>query len=268
MQLATALVINVLQLCVHVHVQPMGGEDAALLNLMQTCTLVLTTYINFGALTMNSLTVSQTLASLLDPSSVDEYDAPIAAIGILMQVLTFGLLVSFGGVAIKKGALKASGLELPASVRSRFASASVVIQSGAQKGRQLPASVRRHISGFLSSTAEASAIGGNESPPDRTTDFASANPLRCGAKATKSGSPEPDGIELGSIRSGFARPSSRQLSTDEAKSPSALPVPVQRAAAAVRLPAGWTECTTSDSSPYYNNRATGETTWTAPLPPT
>ena len=43
MQLACALVINVLQLCVHIFVWPMGGEDAALLNVMQTGTLVLTT---------------------------------------------------------------------------------------------------------------------------------------------------------------------------------------------------------------------------------
>ena len=43
MQLATALVVNVLQLCVHIEIKPMGGEDSKLLNLMQTCTLVLTT---------------------------------------------------------------------------------------------------------------------------------------------------------------------------------------------------------------------------------
>ena len=43
MQLATALVVNVLQLCVHLIVLPMGGNDAYLLNAMQACTLVLTT---------------------------------------------------------------------------------------------------------------------------------------------------------------------------------------------------------------------------------
>ena len=43
MQLATAQVINVLQLCVHIEIKPMGGEDAQLLNVMQACTLVLTT---------------------------------------------------------------------------------------------------------------------------------------------------------------------------------------------------------------------------------
>ena len=42
MQLATALVINVLQLSVHLAVLPMGGADAVLLNIMQAATLVLT----------------------------------------------------------------------------------------------------------------------------------------------------------------------------------------------------------------------------------
>ena len=112
MQLATALVINVLQLCVHIEIKPMGGKDAALLNLMQTCTLVLTTYINFGALSMNYLKVSQTLAHFVDPASVDEYSASIATIGILMQLLTFGLFLSFGGVAIKEALVKARGTSL------------------------------------------------------------------------------------------------------------------------------------------------------------
>ena len=43
MQLATALVVNVLQLCIHIEIKPMGGEDAGLLNTMQAASLVLTT---------------------------------------------------------------------------------------------------------------------------------------------------------------------------------------------------------------------------------
>ena len=130
MQLATALVINVLQLCVHVYVLPMGGVEAALLNFMQTCTLVLTAYINFGALAMNYLKVSQTLAHYVDPGSVDEYDASIAAIGLLMQLLTFGLFLSFGGVATKKGFAKASSFELPDSVSSRLSAMRIQFGSG------------------------------------------------------------------------------------------------------------------------------------------
>ena len=48
MQLGVALIVNVMQLCVHQTIMPMGGSDAALLNIMLTGTLVLTTYINFG----------------------------------------------------------------------------------------------------------------------------------------------------------------------------------------------------------------------------
>ena len=53
LQLATALVVNVMQLCIHLIVLPMGGKDRVLLNSMQGAALVLTTYINFGALAMN-----------------------------------------------------------------------------------------------------------------------------------------------------------------------------------------------------------------------
>ena len=42
MQLATALIINVLQLCIQIKIEPMGGTDAVLLNAMQAATLVLT----------------------------------------------------------------------------------------------------------------------------------------------------------------------------------------------------------------------------------
>ena len=149
MQLATALVINVLQLCVHVYVLPMGGADAALLNLMQTCTLVLTTYINFGALSMNYLEVSQTLAHYVDPGGVDEYDASIAAIGLLMQLLTFGLFLSFGGVAIKAAVMKARGLDLDA-LRDKFSSPRANKKKPAAAGLQL--SVRPHSSRPIAST--------------------------------------------------------------------------------------------------------------------
>ena len=48
MQLATALVVNVMQLCVHIFVLPMSGddlEDSKLQNVLQACTLVLTTQV-------------------------------------------------------------------------------------------------------------------------------------------------------------------------------------------------------------------------------
>ena len=49
-QLATALVINVIWLCVHIYAQPFGGEDSSLLNALQSGTLIITVYINFGGL--------------------------------------------------------------------------------------------------------------------------------------------------------------------------------------------------------------------------
>ena len=149
MQLATALVINVLQLCIHVDIKPMGGADAALLNLMQTCTLVLTTYINFGALTMNYLELSKTLARFLDPTSVDEYDAPISAISIIMQVLTIGLFLCFGAVTVTKSAKKARGLDLDA-LRDKFGSLRANKKKPAAAGLQL--SVRPHSSPPIAST--------------------------------------------------------------------------------------------------------------------
>ena len=46
MQLATALVVNVLQLCIHLIILPMGGDEAELLNRMQGAALVLTTCVS------------------------------------------------------------------------------------------------------------------------------------------------------------------------------------------------------------------------------
>ena len=75
LQLATALVVNVMQLCIHLTVLPMGGEDGALLNNMQGAALVLTTYINFGALAMNVSTflVSSNSYSPPSPRSVSPH---------------------------------------------------------------------------------------------------------------------------------------------------------------------------------------------------
>ena len=80
---------------------------------------MLTTYINFGALTMNYLELSMTLARFLDPTNVDKYDASVFAIGIgiVMQMLTFGLFACFGGYAAAKGFAKARNLDLRVKVQ-------------------------------------------------------------------------------------------------------------------------------------------------------
>ena len=57
MQLATALVVNAIQLVAHVHFRPFGGKEAWLMNLLQLCALVLTSMINFGGLALNYLKV-------------------------------------------------------------------------------------------------------------------------------------------------------------------------------------------------------------------
>ena len=101
MQLATALVVNAAQLCIHIRIQPFTGRrgpgEAALLNRMQTMTLVLTTYINFGALALNYLALAKAHAQFFEPDAVDEYDFPISFVGIGMQVLTVCVLLTFGG---------------------------------------------------------------------------------------------------------------------------------------------------------------------------
>ena len=64
-------------------------------------------YINFGALVLNYLVLAQNFARYTDPTGVDAYDSRMIMIEILMQVLTFGLFLSFAGVMIKKGVVKA-----------------------------------------------------------------------------------------------------------------------------------------------------------------
>ena len=56
---------------------------------------------------MNCLETLKTLAKYTDPQSADAYDAHIHAIGLIMEILTLALFASFGGVAVKKFALRA-----------------------------------------------------------------------------------------------------------------------------------------------------------------
>ena len=70
---------------------------------MQGAALVLTTYINFGALSMNYVNVLKDLAlSKDDYRAADHYDGQIAALSVIMELLTFSLFVSFGAATIKK----------------------------------------------------------------------------------------------------------------------------------------------------------------------
>ena len=271
MQLAAALVINVLQLCVHIEIKPMGGEDAALLNLMQTCTLVLTTYINFGALSMNYLKVSQTLAHFVDPGNVDEYDASIAAIGILMQLLTFGLFLSFGGVAIKAAVMKARGTSL-SELRGRIASA-------VSRGRT------RDDSNAPSSPATTS----DQSDPPATSAvslvlssirrgvmgiYMLPNPMSAGSSKgeAKADQAELGGIELSaSQQTGAApKPQTRALSSNTGET-MALPAPKHSApftavpTNTAPLPLGWRSATSPKGVSYFYHEESGETVWSRPF---
>ena len=79
----------------------------------------------------------QEYAKLTDPSSVAEHDTSIAVIEVLMTLLTYGLLLSFGVVAIKQGIAKARSMdtkELVAKIRN-LTSKKAKTPSGAQESR-------------------------------------------------------------------------------------------------------------------------------------
>ena len=251
MQLATALVVNILQLCVHIEIKPMGGEDATLLNIMQTCTLVLTTYINFGALSMNYLVVSKSLAEFVDPDRIAGFDARISAIAVLMELLTFGLILSFGGVAIKKAVLKA---------------------------RQTRASgLRDRILTILGRSQSGSNPEADAAQLESADEFAGSNPMDRHVAAEKGAGPSRlGGIELASMRPSShvasmqalrdARISQRQLSVDSAETV-ALPAPRAKAAPPApsgSLPENWVVVCTDDGKLYYHNTVTDETSWAHP----
>jgi len=80
-------------------------------------------YINFGVLCLQFLVLSRLYAELVDPDSADNFDASISIIEVLMIFLTYGLFLSFGGVAIKKAVVKARSVDaadLGAKISSFF----------------------------------------------------------------------------------------------------------------------------------------------------
>jgi len=101
MQLACALVINVIQLCAHIYFRPFGGQNAQLLNVMQFGTLFLTTFINFGGLAMNYLKLAQTHY----PEQSDAYDMQLNVLKRMLEIMTCGIIFCFCGVGIKGGVL-------------------------------------------------------------------------------------------------------------------------------------------------------------------
>ena len=101
MQLACALVINVIQLCAHIYFRPFGGQNAQLLNVMQFGTLFLTTFINVGGLAMNYLKLAQAHY----PEQADAYDVQLNVLKRMLEIMTCGIIFCFCGVGIKGGVL-------------------------------------------------------------------------------------------------------------------------------------------------------------------
>ena len=229
LQLACALVINVLQLVVHVSLQPMGGDEAKLLNRMQTATLVLTTYINFGALSMNYLEVSKGLAVYVDPNKIEAYNDQIEAIGVVMQILTFGLFLSFGGVAMKKLIVKAQGTNL--------------------------GEVRGTIRGYLSDRFSSSPQGEAGSTEE--------------VAAIESGRECSLSVELSSMRAGqrgvLANPMHTKREGEDGTTPPKETHSPKGPKTPSSLPEGWEEHRTVDGKPYYHNTVSGSTMWTRPI---
>ena len=54
---------------------------------------------------MNYLRLSQQYSALKNPNHADQHAGSIAVIGVVMEVLTFGLFLSLGGVVLKRGYL-------------------------------------------------------------------------------------------------------------------------------------------------------------------
>ena len=85
-------------------------------------------YITFAAIFMKHLTLAQDFAAYTDPDREQSYDAPIQSLGTLMEVLTFGLFATFGGVALWKAYVTAQSTSMEdlrnyvSSVRARGAS--------------------------------------------------------------------------------------------------------------------------------------------------
>ena len=66
-------------------------------------------YINFGALCLGFLKVSQLYSEITDPGSEDDFDTSVTLIETLMTVLTYGLFLSFGVVGGNKALVKVRG---------------------------------------------------------------------------------------------------------------------------------------------------------------
>lgn len=205
---------------------------------------------------MNFLEVSKSYAMLTDPGRANEYDASISAIQSLMVVLTFGLLLSFGGVGFKKAYLAAR------STSMRGMAARVTRSFGRSRGKS-------------AAPSDAPRLSGVEVDADEET-IDSSNPMHSGGPAAASkaakGTRRDLAVEMTSFRSDKPampfKQGGRQLSVESSET-MALPAPGATAAPSSsapssELPADWTEHISPTGDNYYHNSATGVTSWTSP----
>ena len=203
---------------------------------------------------MNFLAVSKDYAEFTDPDRAAEYDAPISTIQSLMSVLTFGLLLSFAGVGIKKAYVAARSTSL-SDIRARARSF-------------------KRSRGGSATPSEAPRLEGVSNDEES---FGDSNPMRSSAganAASKRTSSKAAGrdlaVEMTSFRSSKATELAqrgRQLSVESSET-MALPAPAPAVAAHTpatsELPARWAAHTTPTGDNYYYNATTGVTSWTLP----
>ena len=110
MQLATALVINVLQLLVMVHLKPFGGELGDDMNFLNGLALMFTALMNFVGFAMSHLELASKYYALLGEGGNEarDYGGEIAALQSTLVVLTLLVGLSFAGVGLKQAVLAGS----------------------------------------------------------------------------------------------------------------------------------------------------------------
>ena len=213
-------------------------------------------YINFGALCLGFLKVSQLFAEHREDDSANDYDASIDTIEALMTFLTYGLFLSFGGVAIKKAVVKARNVDKTKLV---------------EKIRNIRSNTAAEAETIRSTAAEAETTGAGSSDFSEGESFDGSNPMHSGGRAAAA-SEVSEGrdiaVEMTTFRSSKATrlvEHGLQLSVESSET-MALPAPAAAApvATASDLLAGWTTHNTPGGDTYYCNRATGVTSWTLP----
>ena len=175
---------------------------------------------------MNYLETLKTLAKYTDPQSADAYDTHIRAIGLIMEILTLALFASFGGVAIKKFALRAHemkhrisrGMSSSADGETPQISAKNMILRRAEK-------LKGRISRGLSGGAETPQIEGSQQTT-RSSGALSVEMTEQAVPKLMHQNPMTSHQNLGGSSAG--------------------------------LPAGWSSKTTSGGKQYFFNKATGE----------